>query len=55
MALLLFVRESRDHAYSALGKVNRVSIEGDRPMSIVWRLEVPLPTELFRALSVLRA
>jgi hypothetical protein len=51
----LFVRESREHAYSALGKVNRMSIEGDRPMSIIWRLAVPLSTELFRALSVLRA
>ncbi len=52
---LLFVRETREDAYCTIGQVSRVTIEGDRPMSIVWRLEVPLPTELFRAFSVLRA
>ena len=52
---LLFVRETRDHAYFAIGEVSQVSIEGDRPMSIVWRLETPLSAELFRAFSVLRA
>ena len=52
---MLFVRETRDDAYCAVGQVNKVSIQGDRPMSIVWRLEVPLPTELFRTFSVLRA
>jgi hypothetical protein len=32
-----------------------MQVEGDRPMSVHWRLEVALPMELFRAFSVLRA
>ena len=52
---LLFVRETREDAYCAIGQVSQISIEGDRPMSIVWRLTDPLPAELFRAFSVLRA
>ena len=50
----LFVRESRDTSYVALGQVSKISIEGDRPMSIQWKLEIPLPTDLFRSFSVLR-
>jgi hypothetical protein len=30
------------------------SAEGDRPMSIVWQLQTPLPARLFREFSVLR-
>jgi hypothetical protein len=30
------------------------SSEGQRPMNIVWRLQVPLPVRLFREFSVLR-
>jgi len=51
----LFVRESRDDAYVALGQVKKISVDGDRPMSIQWDLTVPLPIELFRSFSVLRA
>jgi hypothetical protein len=51
----LFVRENKDAAYCALGPATRVHIEGDRPMSLHWKLEVALPMELFRAFSVLRA
>jgi hypothetical protein len=29
-------------------------VEGDRPMTIVWRLARPLPASLFRDFSVLR-
>ena len=51
----LFVRESREDPYVALGPV---SIEGepsgDRPMSITWRLQIPIPLPLFRRFSVLR-
>jgi hypothetical protein len=36
------------------GGVSLESAEGDRPMSIVWRLETPLPARLFREFSVLR-
>jgi superfamily II DNA or RNA helicase len=50
----LFVREDRESAYVALGSVERVSHEGDRPISITWRLNRPLTAELFRKFSVLR-
>ena len=50
----LFVREDRDASYCALGPVPLVSHEGDRPISITWRLEQPLTAELFRKFSVLR-
>lgn len=50
----LFVREDRDAAYVAVGAVQLVSHEGDRPISITWRLERPLTAELFRKFSVLR-
>ncbi len=50
----LFVRENKEAAYCALGSATKVHIEGDRPMSVHWKLEVPLPAELFRAFSVLR-
>jgi hypothetical protein len=51
----LFVRESRDDPYLALGPV-QIDGEpsGDRPMSIVWRLQVPIPLPMFRRFSVLR-
>jgi hypothetical protein len=50
----LFVRPRKGKAYRACGRVNLQSVEGDRPMSIVWHLEVPLPARLFREFSVLR-
>lgn len=50
----LFIREDRDAAYLAAGPVKLVSHEGDRPISITWRLERPLTAELFRKFSVLR-
>ena len=50
----LFVREDCDAAYCALGPVSLVSHEGDRPISVTWRLEQPLTAELFRKFSVLR-
>lgn len=50
----LFVREDRDAAYLAVGPVQLVSHQGDRPISITWRLERPLTAELFRKFSVLR-
>jgi hypothetical protein len=51
----LFVREDGDHAFVALGPVKLESHEGDRPISIVWRLQHPMPTEIFRRFSVLRS
>jgi hypothetical protein len=51
----LFVRETPADAYAACGPVSLVEAEGDRPMSIVWRLARPLPARLFSRFSVLRA
>lgn len=50
----LFVRPRRGDAYRACGGVTLESAEGDRPMSIVWKLETPLPARFFREFSVLR-
>ena len=50
----LFVRTRKGEAYLACGPVVMESIEGDRPMSIVWRLEQPLPAKWFRKFSILR-
>jgi superfamily II DNA or RNA helicase/HKD family nuclease len=43
----LFVRLRPDAPYRVCGRVLRERAEGDRPMSIVWKLEVPLPPRLF--------
>lgn len=50
----LFVRTRRGEPYRACGPVAAGSVEGDRPMTIVWKLERPLPVRLFREFSVLR-
>ncbi len=50
----LFVRPRRSDAYRACGRVMLDSAEGDGPMSIVWKLQTPLPARLFREFSVLR-
>lgn len=50
----LFVRESADHAFYALGPAKLVNYHGSRPISITWKLEVPMPVEIFRRFSVLR-
>ena len=50
----LFVRPRKGEPYRACGRVRLESAEGDRPMSIVWRLETVLPARLFRVFSVLR-
>ncbi|MBA3772694.1 MAG: DUF3427 domain-containing protein [Ramlibacter sp.] len=50
----LFVRPKKGDAYRACGPVTLESAEGDRPMTIFWRLSNPLPTRLFREFSVLR-
>jgi HKD family nuclease len=51
----LFVREVRGQAYRALGPVTLERWEGDRPLSITWRLDRVLSVRLFRRYSVLRA
>lgn len=50
----LFVRARKGDVYRACGPVLLESAEGDRPMSIIWRLARPLPASLFRDFSVLR-
>ncbi len=50
----LFVRPRKGEAYRACGPVTLESAEGNRPMSIVWKLQTPLPARLFREFSVLR-
>ena len=50
----LFVRESAEHAFYALGPVTLAEHHGERPISITWRLQVPMPVEVFRKFSVLR-
>jgi len=50
----LFVRTTRAEPYRACGPVTLMSAEGDRPMSITWRLAERLPARLYREFSVLR-
>ena len=50
----LFVRTRKGEPYLACGQVVLESIEGDRPMNIVWRLEQALPARWFREFSMLR-
>lgn len=50
----LFVRSTKGDSYRACGRVVLESHEGSQPMSIVWRLDTPLPARLFREFSVLR-
>lgn len=50
----LFVRTRKADPYLACGPVLLESAEGDRPMSITWRLSHPLPARMFREFSVLR-
>jgi len=50
----LFVRMRKGEAYRACGRVLLESADGNRPMSILWKLETPLPMRLFREFSVLR-
>ncbi len=52
----LFVRETTDHPFIALGPVNLEGVPtGNKPMSMFWRLERPIPAALFRRFTVLRA
>lgn len=56
--VLLFVRRTRTDdrgqtmAYTFLGPVTYVSHEGERPMSITWRLQHPMPAEMFAETKV---
>jgi len=54
--LILIRHEQKDgfgtSPYLFAGPATYVSHEGDRPISITWRLEHPLPTDFFNAASV---
>ena len=49
----LFVRSNKGVPYYACGPVQFLDSHGERPMSIRWRLEQPLPMRLFRLFSLL--
>jgi superfamily II DNA or RNA helicase/HKD family nuclease len=47
-SVMLFARlQQNDRAFWFLGPAVYVSHEGERPMAIIWRLEYPLPGDLF--------
>lgn len=50
----LFIRTAKGEPYRACGPVILERAEGSKPMSIYWRLAVPLPSRLFREFSILR-
>jgi hypothetical protein len=52
---LMFVRETREDVFVALGPVRYVSDTGERPMGITWKLDVPLPAALFETFAALLA
>jgi hypothetical protein len=51
----LFVRIDQDSPYLACGAATFQTSHGERPMSITWKLEVPLPASAFSQFSILRA
>lgn len=51
----LFVRETPDDPFNALGPATLdAEPTGEKPMSMVWRLQRPIPIAMFRRFSVLR-
>jgi hypothetical protein len=51
-SVMLFARlRTDDRAFSFLGPADYVSHEGELPMSIAWRLQYPLPGDLFAAFA----
>jgi hypothetical protein len=50
----LFVRRSKGEPYRTCGPVTMERVEGEKPMSIEWKLGVPLPVRLFQEFSILR-
>lgn len=49
-----FVRRRKGGPYRACGPVTLERAEGTKPMSIFWKLFIPLPVRLFQEFSVLR-
>ena len=51
-SILLFARErADDRAFWFLGPAQYVSHTGELPMAVTWRLDVPLPGDLFEAFA----
>jgi hypothetical protein len=50
---VLFVRETREDAFVALGPARYVSHTGERPMGITWKLETPMTAALFERFAAL--
>ncbi len=56
--ILLFVRKTKSDsrgqtgAYTFLGPATYISHEGERPMSITWKLNHPMPAELFDEMKI---
>ena len=58
--VLLFVREHKKNdfgtePYTFLGKANYVSHEGSKPMSIIWKLDDPIPAKYLKKTNQLVA
>jgi hypothetical protein len=51
----LFVRRTKGDAYRACGPVSLEHSEGARPMTVYWKLGIPLPVRLFQEFSILRS
>ncbi len=56
-SIYLFVRLNRSNGpltapFQFLGRGSRISFEGERPISMVWQLEHPMPAELLEAKRV---
>jgi superfamily II DNA or RNA helicase/HKD family nuclease len=50
----LFVRRAKGCPYHACGPVTLERSEGSKPMTIYWKLSVPLPLRLFQEFCILR-
>lgn len=56
--IILFVRDYRQHTvnelaepYTFLGTVNYLSHEGSKPMSVIWKLDRPIPARFLKKTS----
>lgn len=50
----LFVRHTKGSPYRAFGPVLFERSEGTKPMTIIWKLTIPMPLRLFQEFSILR-
>jgi hypothetical protein len=55
--VLLFVRDGKTNEmgtepYMFLGPATYVSHTGDRPIGIIWKLDAPMPLDIFSAAKV---